>query len=122
MARRGSRSARLSLADGRIRLLRALLIVCFLGIAGKALVLTATSSGLTAIAERQHQRTMTLPAHRGDILDRSGLVLAVGKDMRTVYATPRQLKDPAAAARRLARGLKIRRKPLEKQLRDRQRA
>jgi cell division protein FtsI (penicillin-binding protein 3) len=117
--RRGSRRAAGTAADGRVRLLRLGLLLCFLAIATRALWLTASSSGLTAMAQRQHERTVALPAHRGDILDRGGLVLAVGKEARTVYATPRELKDPLQAAGELARVLQLKAEPLARLLEDR---
>jgi len=95
-------------------LFQVVLVLCFLGVVGKALVLTASSSGLSAVAQRQHQQTVALTAHRGDIVDRGGTQLAVGKEQQTVWATPRQLKDPRAAARSLARVLHVSRTKLEK--------
>ena len=55
-----------------------------------------------------------MPAHRGDIVDRSGTQLAVGKEQQTVWATPHQLTDPRGAARQLAKVLHVSRTKLEK--------
>ena len=53
----------------------------------------------------QRERVRILPA-RGSIRDRDGRLLA--QDLRTysLYAVPRQMKDPARMARRLARALR----------------
>lgn len=53
---------------------------------------------LVALAERQHSETRTLPAKRGDILDRHGRLLAYSVDADTVYAVPYEIKDAAATA------------------------
>ena len=105
--------------DGRIRLVRLLIVVAFVAIAGRAMALTATSSGLAAAADSQQQRTIEVRAHRGQIVDRTGEVLAAAKEMRTVWATPREIKDPVDAATRLAKLLKVPRKPLLRALSDR---
>ena len=114
--RRPRKRKSLSAADGRIRLLSAILAVCFLAVAVKALTLTATSAGLGTAAQRQSQQEVLLPAHRGDIVDRNGTLLAVGKVQMTVWATPHQLTDPRGVARRLAAVLHVSRPKLEKQL------
>ncbi len=49
-------------------------------------------------AERQHLRTVELPAPRGPILDIQGRELAVTADADSVYANPRAITDPAATA------------------------
>ncbi len=112
--RRRSRSTHPA-ADGRIRLLQVVLALAFVVVVGKAFALTASSSGLSSIAQRQAQQTVALPAHRGDIVDRGGTPLAVGTEQQTVWATPRQLKDPVGAARSLAAVLHVSRAELEKE-------
>ena len=111
--RQRSRSPHSS-ADGRIRLLQVVLTLAFVVIVGKAFALTASSSGLSSVAQRQTQRSVALPAHRGDIVDRSGTLLAVGEEQQTVWATPHQLTDPRGAARQLATLLHVSRAKLEK--------
>ncbi|HJW76720.1 MAG TPA: penicillin-binding protein 2, partial [Thermoleophilia bacterium] len=103
-----------------IRLLRIAVVVAFVAIGGKAIALTSSSSNLVAIASQQQLREIALPAPRGAILDRNGAELAVGKEQRTVYATPYMLSDPERAARRLAAVLRVKRRPLLKSLSDRE--
>ena len=62
-------------------------------------------STYAAMAEKQRLRTITLTAPRGTISDRSGHPLAVTVDARDVYADPREVVDPAAAATALAKVL-----------------
>ena len=60
---------------------------------------------LVAAAERQQSRTVAAPAKRGDILDRSGRLLAYSVDADTVYAVPSEVSDAAAAAAALCKAL-----------------
>ena len=41
-------------------------------------------------------QTIVLPASRGTIFDRNGVQLAIGEQATTVYADPRQVRDPRA--------------------------
>ena len=61
---------------------------------------------LTAQAERQQLRTVETTAKRGDILDRSGRVLAYSVDADSIYAVPTDISDPDAAAAALCGALK----------------
>ena len=90
-----------------MRLLRIVFVVAFLAIGGKAIALTSTDGHLAAIARDQQIRAVVLPAHRGAILDRDGVQLAVAVPAKTVYATPYMLDDPRTAARELAAALKL---------------
>jgi cell division protein FtsI (penicillin-binding protein 3)/stage V sporulation protein D (sporulation-specific penicillin-binding protein) len=90
-----------------VRLLRIVFVVTFLAIGGKAIALTSTDGHLAAIARDQQIRAVVLPAHRGAILDRDGVQLAVAIPAKTVYATPYMLDDPRTAARELAAALKL---------------
>src|SRR5690606_24085257 len=56
-------------------------------------------------AERQQQRTITLPAERGDILDRDGRVLATSAEATTIYAVPTEIDDPVRTTDALCRVL-----------------
>ena len=97
-------------ANGRIRLLRVLVIGFLVLIGGRAVALAATSDDISRLASQQQNRVVNLPAHRGAILDRQGRELAVGTPRQTVYAAPNLLDDPASAARDLCAALHITRK------------
>jgi len=60
---------------------------------------------LTARAERQQLRTVETTAKRGDILDRSGRVLAYSVDADSIYAVPTEISDRDAAAAALCGAL-----------------
>jgi cell division protein FtsI (penicillin-binding protein 3) len=74
---------------------------------------------LRAMAEEQYLREIELPPRRGRILDRNGADLASTADVDSIYCNPRQLPDPADAARKLARLLGLDRAELEKKLEQR---
>jgi cell division protein FtsI (penicillin-binding protein 3) len=92
-------------ANRRIRLILATFIVVFgiaLGRAAWLQVVHAATYG--AQAQRMHEETMTTPAGRGSILDRSGVQLAIGEQDTTVYADPHLItdaRDVALAAQHL---------------------
>jgi len=52
--------------------------------------------------ESQRMVSVALPAERGAILDRNGAALALSARRQTIYADPKSVKDPIAAARTLA--------------------
>ena len=60
---------------------------------------------LQARADRQHERTRTVPPKRGDILDRNGRVLAYSVDVNSVYAVPSEIADAAGTASKLCEAL-----------------
>ena len=53
---------------------------------------------LVALAERQQQRTVTVHAKRGEVLDRDGRVLAYSVDADSIYAVPTEVQNPARTA------------------------
>ncbi len=59
-------------------------------------------SHLTSLGLGQRVRTVTTPAERGNIFDRTGKVLAVSVPQTTIVADPRVIKDPVAYAAKLA--------------------
>jgi cell division protein FtsI/penicillin-binding protein 2 len=85
--------------DRRIRLLLAVLVLAFAGTLARAVWLQGVrASELGALARSQHRQTVTLPAGRGTIFDRSGLQLAIGEEKTTVFADPSQVRNPRAVA------------------------
>jgi cell division protein FtsI (penicillin-binding protein 3) len=63
---------------------------------------TVSGPAYARLAVDQRKAEVSFPARRGAILDRTGRSLAVSIDLETVYADPGLVRDPAAAARRLA--------------------
>ena len=62
-------------------------------------------SDLQARADRQHNRLITAPAKRGEILDRNGHVLAYSVDADTIFADPTEVENPDEVARRVCAAL-----------------
>jgi cell division protein FtsI (penicillin-binding protein 3) len=53
---------------------------------------------MQARADRQHLRTLTAPAKRGEIVDRNGHVLAYSVDADSVFADPSEIENPDKVA------------------------
>ena len=53
-------------------------------------------------ARRQQERTVTLTSLRGSVFDREGRLLAASETAMSVFADPKNVEDPAAAAKALA--------------------
>ena len=96
------------LADRRIRLLLTVLLFAFAAALGRAVWLQAVQARpLARLATSQHRETIATPARRGTIFDRTGSLLAIGEQATTVYADPRHVRDPRAAAAAAARILRL---------------
>ena len=88
-----------SLVNRRIRLLLVLLVLALAGTFLRAVWLQSVrAASLARMADVQHRETVELPASRGTIYDRTGVQLAIGEQATTVYADPRQVRDPRATA------------------------
>jgi cell division protein FtsI/penicillin-binding protein 2 len=108
------------LVNRRIRLLLAVLAVAFAATLGRAVWLQAVrAEPLSRLALSQHRETVEIPARRGTIFDRSGRPLAIGEQATTVYADPRQIRNPRAVARAAARALGVDADELAVRLADR---
>ena len=87
------------LADRRIRLLLAIFLLAFaLTFARAAWLQGVSAARLGKLAERQHRETVTIPAGRGTIFDRTGIQLAIGEQTTTVYADPTEVTQPREVA------------------------
>jgi cell division protein FtsI (penicillin-binding protein 3) len=92
----------------RVLILAACLAVAFGGVAGRLAWLQVVRHGeLSAMAERQYSRTVTLHAQRGPILDRHGAPLATSTPAESLFAQPRAIGDPVRVAARLAPILQV---------------
>ncbi len=111
--------ARRSPVNRRIRLLLGLLLLVFAALLGRATWLQGVQAGsLSQLAAKQHRVSVVLPAARGTIFDRTGVQLAIGQQATTVYADPRQVRDPRVVANAAARTLGVDADSLVEQLRD----
>lgn len=92
-----------SAAHKRAYLAIALLTLALAGIAVRAWDLqVASGDRFRDQAARQHAITVEIPAPRGAIVDRMGRPLAVTADADSVWADPREVRDVAATAEKLA--------------------
>src|SRR5947208_3463532 len=81
----------------------ALLTAGILGVAVRAWALQVDDGDrYRAMAERQHAMRVDIPAPRGDVLDARGRPLAVSADADSVWANPREVRDVAGTAEKLA--------------------
>lgn len=97
-----------------------LLMLCGFGIILFRLVTLQVlqAAELTARADRQHQKTVTLEGARGSVTDRHGKVLAMNMDVPSVFGVPTSLENPSSVARSLSPILRVRRGEIEKKLRQ----
>ena len=73
--------------------------------------------------DARHLRTVTIPAHRGDIYDRNGEPLAISTPVDTVWANPSDVLESGASLKPLAALLQVDQSSLKKRLqRNKQRA
>lgn len=87
------------LVNRRIRLFLAALGIAFAGLVLRAMWLQGVrAASLARLGETQHREEVMLPAGRGTIFDRMGVRLALGVQATTVYADPRQIRNPHAVA------------------------
>jgi cell division protein FtsI/penicillin-binding protein 2 len=109
-------------SNRRIRLLLGVFVLAFAGVLARAVWLQGVQAGtLEQMALRQQRETDTIPAGRGTIYDRLGEPLAIGEQATTVFADPRQVKDPRAVAVAASKHLEVDPNELYRQLRDRSR-
>jgi len=95
-------------SNRRIRLLLCLFALVFAGTLARAVWLQGVQAGtLERMATRQHVETEKIPAGRGTIFDRTGEPLAIGEQATTVYADPREVKNPRKVAIAAARALDL---------------
>jgi cell division protein FtsI/penicillin-binding protein 2 len=110
------------LVNRRIRLLLAVLTLAFGGLLLRATWLQGVrAESLSRLGQTQHREAVTLPAGRGTIYDRTGVELGLGESATTVYANPRQVVNPRAAAVAVERTLGLDADSVYPQLADRTR-
>jgi cell division protein FtsI (penicillin-binding protein 3) len=94
------------LVNRRIRLLLVVLTVAFGGLLLRATWLQGVrAASLSRVGQTQHRETVSLPGGRGTIYDRMGVELGLGERTLTVYANPKQIANPRAAALAVERTL-----------------
>jgi cell division protein FtsI (penicillin-binding protein 3) len=110
------------LVNRRIRLVLAVLTLAFGGLLLRATWLQGVrAESLARLGQTQHREAVTLPASRGTLYDRTGVELGLGERATTVYANPKQIVNPRAAALAVERTLGLDASRIYPQLADRTR-
>ncbi len=92
--------------ERRLLVAAAVLAAWSVGIEARLIYLQVINhEDLVTRAARQHMRTITAPAKRGEIVDRRGRLLAYSVDADTIYAVPHEIADPARTAAALCGAL-----------------
>lgn len=87
----------------RIRLIGAIFVLAFVAIVVRAGYLQVVlAEDLAARGNQQQQRVIKLTPQRGAIYDQNGEELAMSLEVKSLYADPREVKNPADTARKLA--------------------
>ncbi|MFC0573939.1 peptidoglycan D,D-transpeptidase FtsI family protein [Paraburkholderia solisilvae] len=82
----------------RSKLVVFLLFMAFVALAGRAFWIQGPGNAFyQKQGESRYQRTIELPATRGKILDRNGLVLATSLPVRAIWAIPESVPDDLGA-------------------------
>ena len=93
--------------------------LCFVGLAGRAVYIQVIANDFyRKQGEVRFGRTLELPANRGRILDRNGLILASSVPAGSIWAIPEDVERDKARLGQLARLLDMPLKELEKRLED----
>jgi len=93
----------MALSQRRIGWLLGIFVLLIVVAGARALQLATLNAGrLSSVANTEHVTTVTTPAPRGSIIDRNGDLLAVTEAADDIIATPKEVRDPAAAALALA--------------------
>ncbi|RZS76930.1 peptidoglycan D,D-transpeptidase FtsI family protein [Pigmentiphaga kullae] len=107
----------LKLPAWRSRFVLFMLFAGFTALAVRALYLQGLSNEfLQKQGESRYARTLVLPASRGKITDRNGVVVASSVPARAVWAIPEDVKAPPGALAELAKLLEIPLRDLQRKL------
>ncbi|MBT9567461.1 MAG: penicillin-binding protein 2 [Thiobacillus sp.] len=97
---------KLNLAPWRMATVSGLLLGGLLVVAGRAFYLQGLNTDyLQGKGDAVANRNLTLPAHRGQVSDRHGQLLAISTPVESLWARPRELRLTAEQKRQLARVL-----------------
>jgi cell division protein FtsI (penicillin-binding protein 3) len=103
----------------RSRVVMLLVALAFLALAARAVWLqTVSDEFLQKQGESRYARTIELPASRGRVLDRNGVVLATSLPAAAVWASPEELKATPGQLARLASLLEMPERELRRRLAD----
>ncbi|MEX2208998.1 MAG: penicillin-binding protein 2 [Myxococcota bacterium] len=116
-ARRTRRRRRAGLSADRLTVVACIGLLGFAALLARAVQLqTLDAEWLATRAERQGATTLDLEPLRAELRDRDGRPLAVSASVESVAASPRLIQNRRAAARSLAKALRLPAKEVEKRL------
>ena len=102
---------------GRLVALLGVMVLALVGVLTRLVVLqVGDHRALAAQGLRQRVHPTDLPAERGDIVDRTGVPLAITLEARDIYVDPRYVVDPIGEAAKIARVLDMRPRDVEQRL------
>jgi cell division protein FtsI (penicillin-binding protein 3) len=108
---------KLNLAPWRMAAVGGLLLAGLVVVAGRAFYLQGINTNyLQGKGDALTNRNLTLPAHRGQVSDRNGKLLAISTPVESLWARPDELKLSGEARVQLARVLGVSPQALEKTL------
>ncbi|HSJ81795.1 MAG TPA: penicillin-binding protein 2 [Thiobacillus sp.] len=108
---------KLNLAPWRMATVGSLLLAGLMVVAGRAFYLQSLNTNyLQGKGDALTNRNLTLPAHRGQVSDRNGKLLAISTPVESLWARPDELKLSGEARAQLARVLGVSPQALEKTL------
>ncbi|HYB55571.1 MAG TPA: penicillin-binding protein 2 [Alphaproteobacteria bacterium] len=96
----GAYKEMLETGRNRLVLLAALFAIAFVALSLRLVDVTVISQPREPQLDRA-DRPVNLPLERADILDRNGVLLATSLTTASLYADPKEVRDPEAAARQL---------------------
>ena len=108
---------KLNLAPWRMAIVGSLLLAGLVVVAGRAFYLQGLNTNyLQGKGDALTNRNLTLPAHRGQVSDRNGKLLAISTPVESLWARPDELKLSNDERAQLARVLGVSPQALEKTL------
>lgn len=102
----GQKRSSLDLARGRIVLLSAVFVLCYIIVAARLVDLCLIQGEMKkedAVSMIEQEAPREVSVQRADILDRNGVILARSLKTASLYADPRDIHDPAAVAKDLVK-------------------
>jgi cell division protein FtsI (penicillin-binding protein 3) len=101
----------------RRRLLLVLILFGYVVLLGRSVYLQGTHREfLQKKGDARYTRSMVLPAHRGNITDRNGDLLAISTPVESIWASPPDVKINQAQIKQLAKLLGVKAEVIEKKL------
>ena len=103
----------------RSKLIVAAIALGFMGLAARALYVQVIGNDFyKRQGEVRYARTLTLPASRGRVLDRNGMLLASSVPAPSIWANPEDIERDPAKLRQLARLLEMSTQELDRKLQN----